>query len=516
MDKDKSLNTKKIVSVAVRAAAVLAAAALFFFAGRGMTGDHDAEHTVDVLGHELGEYTTEISFSGDEISDLSALRGGLKKLHSLKRADLGSFHMSDAELEALKAEFPDVEFVCVTNKTVAGKVYSADAEELDLTGAEIDFAALEGELAEFENLRRVTFGDDAVRASDMEKLRAAFPNVDFSALLIYSVSGREFREDAEEIDLSGAPLTGDIMSELSPFGALSSVNLRGTGVGNSALIELKKAYPSVSFLAEVELGGEVFDSEVKTIDLNSKKVGDFDVFFETTALFNSLERLELCDCGFSNEQMEKLRDAYPGTKVVWRVYLGKWSLRTDATAFSVLIMASDKYERMTAEDIEVLKYCTDLQALDIGHQAVGDISVIGEYLTGLRVLILADNKISDLTPLSKLPHLHYLEIFVNSVSDISPLADCRELVDLNISYNRRISDITPLLELPLIERLWLEHVSVPSKDVERLRSAHPNASIFSVGEGSIDHGWRTHPRYKAMIDMFHNNYISEEFSKYDG
>ena len=104
MDKDKSLNTKKIVSVAARAATVLAAAALFFFAGRGMTGDHDAEHTVDVLGHELGEYTTEISFSGDEISDLSALRGGLKKLHSLKRADLGSFHMSDA----LTASSPNV------------------------------------------------------------------------------------------------------------------------------------------------------------------------------------------------------------------------------------------------------------------------------------------------------------------------------------------------------------------------------------------------------------------------
>ena len=68
------------------------------------------------------------------------------------------------------------------------------------------------------------------------------------------------------------------------------------------------------------------------------------------------------------------------------------------------------YVRLTSADIEVLKYCTDLQALDLGHQAITDISVIGDYLTQLRILILVDNKVNDLTPLSKLKHLHYLEL----------------------------------------------------------------------------------------------------------
>ena len=71
----------------------------------------------------------------------------------------------------------------------------------------------------------------------------------------------------------------------------------------------------------------------------------------------------------------------------------------------------------------MLKYCTDLRALDIGHQAITDLSVIGEHLTELRVLIIADNKVTDLTPLSNLRHLHYLEFFVNRVSDLSPLAE---------------------------------------------------------------------------------------------
>ena len=165
----------------------------------------------------------------------------------------------------------------------------------------------------------------------------------------------------------------------------------------------------------------------------------------------------------------------------------------------------------------MLKYCTDLRALDIGHQAVTDISVIGDYLPELRILILADNRISDLTPLSKLKHLHYLEFFVNRVSDLSPLAECRELVDLNISYNYRISDITPLLDLPLLERLWLESCPISDEKVDILRERYPNSKIIKYGKGSVDQGWRSHPRYRAMIEMYHKkNFISELFSRYDG
>ena len=64
---------------------------------------------------------------------------------------------------------------------------------------------------------------------------------------------------------------------------------------------------------------------------------------------------------------------------------------------------------MTSKDIQVLKYCTDLQALDLGHQRITDLSVIGNYLKDLRILILADNKVSDVSPLANLKHLHYLQ-----------------------------------------------------------------------------------------------------------
>ena len=54
-------------------------------------------------------------------------------------------------------------------------------------------------------------------------------------------------------------------------------------------------------------------------------------------------------------------------------------------------------------------------------------------------------------------------------------------------------------------------------DIQLLRDTYPNAEVVDQGYGSVDQGWRTHPRYFAMINMyFDTTYISEEFSKYDG
>lgn len=472
---------------------------------------------IDVLGQKIWANAEEITFSGEEISSIAELSENLKKLKSLKRVNLGSFHMFEEEMDALSREFPKITFEYVPYKSVAGLSIPADAEEINLEGAsDYDFALLKNELAAFRNLKKVSFGNDAIKEDAFIQLQNDLPLVEFSAVISYLLEGKDFRDDVTEINLSGNPVRDDLAKALKPFTKLELVDLSGTGIKYEELIELQKAFPEVHFRAEITLGDTVFSTDATKIDLNSKKIRDFDRFFDSIALFYQLTQLELCDSGLSDEQMETLRDAYPETKFVWRIHLGEWSLRTDAVAFSVMIYTYE-YTRLTTKDIQALKYCTDLQALDLGHQAITDISVIGEYLKDLRILILADNRVSDLSPLANLPHLHYFEIFVNQVTDLTPLAKCRELVDLNISYNYRLSDITPILDLPLLERLWLEHTSVSAENRALLRTTYPEATIITEGTGSIDQGWRSHERYFAMIDMFKKkNYMSEAFSKYDG
>ena len=472
---------------------------------------------IEIFGHLMRADTTAITFSGDEIPSITALSEKLKLLTELEKADLGSFHMFEEEMRLLEEEFPGVAFEYVPYVSVAGRAVPDDAESLDLEGCSgYDPELLKQELSALRNLKSVTFGKDPLPADRLAQLKADFPQIEFTAVAFYTLDGKNYREDATELDFSGSPVAEDLTDFLKKFPFLEAVNLHDTGIERRQLLELKAAYPDLLIKAEVELAGELFATESEELDLNSKIIRDYEQFSESLALFDRLSRVELCDCGLSNEQLAALRDIYPNTKFVWRVYLGKWSLRTDAVAFSVLITTFD-YVSMTEKDIEVLKYCTDLQALDLGHQAISDLSVIGEYLTDLRVLILADNLITDLSPLANLPHLHYLEFFMNDVTDLTPLVQCRELVDLNISYNPHLSDITPLLDLPLLERLWMVSVPVSQENTDLLRETCPDLTLVNTGSGSTGSGWREHARYFAMIDMYRKtDYISEEFSKYDG
>ena len=186
-------------------------------------------------------------------------------------------------------------------------------------------------------------------------------------------------------------------------------------------------------------------------------------------------------------------------------------MRTDDEAFSVMI-SSYNYQRMTSADIEVLKYCTNLKALDLGHQAISDLSVIGQ-LTELRVLILADNRIRDISPLANLKNLEYVELFVNDIKDVSPLAECKNLVDLNLGWNWRVNDLSSLYSLEKLERLWLPTTDIDREQEKELATVFPNVQMVFDDKDSVSSGWRTHERYFIMRAMFTNNKYDEAFIK---
>ena len=326
-----------------------------------------------------------------------------------------------------------------------------------------------------------------------------------------------YSKETTELDLSNDNVDSNIMLELSKLPKLKKVTINNQILPQNLQIDLEKKYPKIKFYWKVKVLNKTVKNTIKELDLSDSNVKDIDTFKSSLKLLDNLKYLDMSDCNLSNKKLAKLRKEFPNIKIVWSIYLGKWSLKTDAVSFSVLITRFD-YRRMKSADIEVLKYCTDLQALDLGHQSITDISVIGEYLPNLRLLILADNKISDIKPLKKLKHLHYLELFMNNIKDISPLKHCKELVDLNLAHIGPLYDFSPLLnnKFPLLERLWIENSGGTAKYYPLLKSKYPKVRIVHTGYGSTHSGWRTHPRYYAMIDMFHKrNYISDLFTKYD-
>ena len=157
----------------------------------------------------------------------------------------------------------------------------------------------------------------------------------------------------------------------------------------------------------------------------------------------------------------------------------------------------------TSRELDALRYCTELRALDIGHNNVKDLSFL-EPLTHLRVLILACNpELKDLSPLANLQDLEYLELFSTAVTDISPLSGLTRLLDLNLA-NNRIRNWSLLGEMKSLRRLW---VPVGNAKADTLRLSLPDTLVVNHGQPT-GNGWRIledgtrDPHYQVIYEMF--------------
>lgn len=257
-------------------------------------------------------------------------------------------------------------------------------------------------------------------------------------------------------------------------------------------------------------------------DIHNIKITDLDAFKEQIRQLPNLLYIDMCDCGLTNEEMEDLMYTFPSVRFVWMIRMTntnaartlRWNVRTDALAFSTLhAWATDP--RLDNDQAQQLKYCTDLVALDFGHNAVHDCSFMEDM--DIHILITVDSfnrvenhKFDSLDVVRNFPNLMYLETFVGAITDTECLKDCKEMVDLNLSYNP-ISDITYLKDFPKLERFVIENTRISYADYQELCACYPDITIYYTGSGSVDHGWRSHPRYFAMIDMFRKDYWNDLF-----
>jgi Leucine-rich repeat (LRR) protein len=247
-----------------------------------------------------------------------------------------------------------------------------------------------------------------------------------------------------------------------------------------------------------------FDRNTALVDLNDTKVEDFGAL---AALLDQLSRVETVNLYASSvprEQMAYLIARYPQVFFGFTLNMEGHVLRTDQTAFSTL--HNNKSHTHTSQDFDVLRYCTRLQALDLGHNNVTDLGFL-ENLIGLKVLILAVNQITDISQLKNMAGLEYVELFKNKITDITPLKDLGRILDLNLCFNY-VKDYAVLEKLTTLERLWLYNSNnYSAKDpvrldvIARLKAALPNCHINSTSYSTLG-GWREHPRYFTVFNIF--------------
>ncbi|WP_103622898.1 leucine-rich repeat domain-containing protein [Bacillus thuringiensis] len=133
------------------------------------------------------------------------------------------------------------------------------------------------------------------------------------------------------------------------------------------------------------------------------------------------------------------------------------------------------YSGKGINEITGLEYMTNLEKLTLRESNVKDISAISklrglkyvdltsnsiesihpiEQLENINKLFLRDNKISDLTPLSKMKKIKTLDLIGNNIKDIQPLFILSTMKQLYLA-NNQISDLTGIDRLNNVELLWI-------------------------------------------------------------
>lgn len=424
-----------------------------------------------------------------------------------------------------------------------GAVVSPDLASLDLSG--LDSVTIEKTAAMFKylpELKSVELGiaSDAASvlpAETVAAVRAALPDGEIS--YAFSLLGQTLSMDADSVDLSSMKAE-DVSSTAALLSCLSNITYVNLGSADTNPIAwsdfaiLKEACPNAEFDYSFSIYGKAVNTKTEELDFSYTELPD-----KGAALREALPFMPKCtfvnmdSCGISNEEMGALQAEFPDKKIVWRVWFGNcYSVRTDATK----ILASKPSVGGVLDDSinDVLKYCTSMKHIDLGHnEAITDISFVS-YMPDLETLVIAMNPLTDISPLANCHKIDYLELNSTAFSDLSPLSELQSLRHLNIANCPNITDISPLYGLKDLERLWIGAATpVPAEQVALMKENAPNIVIDTTTVDPTQGGWRYadlnyegwvvyaqtgyfqyeyHPRYELLREQF--GYGSLDYSFY--
>ena len=435
-----------------------------------------------------------LALEADELAQLDTL----PKLKKVNITATDGFDQIDAWAQAHPNVAVTYEAQLPAEIPVDAETQVADLTSLDQAAA-VELA--QKTLHYASNIKGVKIDAPSWTPESLAAFREACPNI--ALVGSFKAGNINVALDATDVDLQAATV-----QELEQFAPLvgGMTNLRSVNLGYEmgghtklhAASVMKQANPNVVI-------AYTFDSLGKSIDLNTTTL-DFrrclmtDGGMEVRDLMNNMPwvtYLDLDTCGLDDETCASIRDAYPNSQVVWRIWFGGgiYTVRTDVER---IFASNEALGSLSPSNDQGLKYCTKVKYLDLGHNAdLQDISFVS-YMPDLEVFICILGNITDISPLANCPHLEFLEIFSNYVDDISALANCHELKHLNASNNPGLSDITCLYDIDL-ERFWCGYPnSVPQEQFDTYQSLHPNCVVRTSLSNPHEDFRGDNPRYLLL------------------
>lgn len=446
--------------------------------------------------------------------------------------------------------------------SINGIICPREARTLDLRG--VQEPALD-RVVQLSELKSLDIRDTGISVDDYESLQAALPGceilwslpfqdrswdsdsrcIHFSQLRAEDIALLEYLPDLAEVNATGCQdyaellqlqrqypeleasynvtiggkiysrkttsLTFDTMeperlAQLLPhFPELTSVVLTGEQADDDALFALMEEYPQVDISWNLDICGVSVNSLDSEVDISGVQVEDLAALEASVLRLPNLEKVIMCGCGISNEEMDALNRRHEDVQFVWAVTIRGVTLRTDITQ-----LMPYKYNLWpNTREIQDFRYFTELECLDLGHHKITNCDFVA-YMPKMKYLLLGDTRIKDLTPLEGLTEIVYLEIFLTGVTDYTPLLKLTNLQDLNLCYTKgQVDVIAQLTWVDYIRWITVEDMRLTMSEQEMLRAALPDTLLeLGTHQSSTGGQWRKTQNYRDMRDILGMHYMT--------
>lgn len=385
-----------------------------------------------------------------------------------------------------------------------GTEYPDDAEEIKLPAVQVDL--LDDALIMLQKVRRVTLTGDALGYEALRTLLEAHPSISFC----WREAGVSVESGAETLRLENAQVSVEqIRAWVTLMPNLQRVEMGASAQEIPELAALFQEFPNVLFYQEVNVQDHAIVNDCQELELSGIQLTKEEVK-ALLPCFPKAERVIMCGCGLDDETMDSLNQEYENIRFVWAVRIKDVDIRTDTKWFYPFKYYTNMI--VVEEDLYPLRYCVDIEAIDIGHMTQVKTMEWVRYMPNLKYLIIAECGITDLSPLEGLEHLVFLEIFTTRITDYSPLLKCPALEDLNLG--KTYGDPAPIAKMTWLKHLWWSGIygtygQIYSDAPNTLPEALPNTIMkFNLMTPNVDNGWRQLDNYYAMRDLMDVFYLT--------
>lgn len=375
---------------------------------------------------------------------------------------------------------------------IAGEEYTADDSYLYLrekTITEEDMLSI----ASFENLTDITFTDCTITAQSFN------PDVlfDFSSIEIKNCNmSQEFYDSLKigsypnlyDLDISGNPLITDLGINEGELPKLRYLNISGTSVEN-----IDTVYNSCKSIASLNISGtKIRDISFLEGNQEISELGIADL--ELYSLESLSEMIYLREIDASGNPVGSI-DALSNCVLFTNVNFSGCGI----SSISVLEKSSEYLtEAILADnsisDLSPLKDCTKLTVLDVTSNSISSLEALSA-LTELKKLYASDNAVSSVTGIEALTNMIVFDLSGNNLTKItstlvfaegaSVYLNDNELTELSLSSEYRYNTLS-LHNNNLTDGKYLEGISAfsltadysESLNTETLNSGFTSVTIY--------------------------------------